>query len=494
LFNSNVLDVAIGLAFVYLLLGLMCTVIVEWVSGILRTRAHLLEEGIRRLLNGPAAGTYQVRVEDLKDPGSLLETLRDSDDPLPKFIRDNASPEAKAAFSSYAGNLTQDLLDVLVMELNRQISNPDLFDRQRFPRTRLSPQETEAGRRNPKQLEKLNRRLLQEAFHTQIASLSDDFYGHPLIRALSQRGGRPSYVPARTFATAIVDIMAPAAVAGKVTFSEIREGIGRLPDSDIRRALLALLQDIDEHAGNAVDQAKLRIESWFNDAMDRVSGWFKRRTQLVAAIAAVVVTLLTNADSMQMARRLWTNPTLRAQIVEEARVRAAGPRPLPVAEYVNPDDPMPDTPEEVVVDEASADPNRITDRQRQLLGDLISWSDDFRRLNELIVRNSVGRDPRECSAANDSSATCAKAIEQARIRGDAMPGWEAWTSRAIFPWVWYLLLVHFFGWALSATAVSLGAPFWFDTLNRFMNLRSSGKSPEERARKPAKPGEPERSA
>jgi hypothetical protein len=35
------------------------------------------------------------------------------------------------------------------------------------------------------------------------------------------------------------------------------------------------------------------------------------------------------------------------------------------------------------------------------------------------------------------------------------------------------------GWALTTVAVSLGAPFWFDTLNRFMNLRSSGKSPDE---------------
>jgi hypothetical protein len=33
---------------------------------------------------------------------------------------------------------------------------------------------------------------------------------------------------------------------------------------------------------------------------------------------------------------------------------------------------------------------------------------------------------------------------------------------------------------LTAFAVSLGAPFWFDLLNRFMNIRSAGKSPDEK--------------
>jgi hypothetical protein len=30
------------------------------------------------------------------------------------------------------------------------------------------------------------------------------------------------------------------------------------------------------------------------------------------------------------------------------------------------------------------------------------------------------------------------------------------------------------GWTFTALAVSLGAPFWFDTLNRLMSLRASG--------------------
>jgi len=33
------------------------------------------------------------------------------------------------------------------------------------------------------------------------------------------------------------------------------------------------------------------------------------------------------------------------------------------------------------------------------------------------------------------------------------------------------------GWLITALALSLGAPFWFDLLNKLMNLRSSLTTP-----------------
>jgi hypothetical protein len=40
------------------------------------------------------------------------------------------------------------------------------------------------------------------------------------------------------------------------------------------------------------------------------------------------------------------------------------------------------------------------------------------------------------------------------------------------------------GWLITAFAVSLGAPFWFDLLNKFVNVRASGKAPEEAPKSP----------
>jgi hypothetical protein len=36
------------------------------------------------------------------------------------------------------------------------------------------------------------------------------------------------------------------------------------------------------------------------------------------------------------------------------------------------------------------------------------------------------------------------------------------------------------GWLLTALAASLGAPFWFDMLSRFVNIRNAGKAPSEK--------------
>jgi hypothetical protein len=47
-----------------------------------------------------------------------------------------------------------------------------------------------------------------------------------------------------------------------------------------------------------------------------------------------------------------------------------------------------------------------------------------------------------------------------------------------------------FGWVITALAASLGAPFWFDLLNKFINVRASGKPPEEEPKSPKEVPEP----
>jgi hypothetical protein len=49
--NSTTLEVAIGMAFIYLLLSLFCTAINEAIAGILGSRAKNLEKGIKCLFS-----------------------------------------------------------------------------------------------------------------------------------------------------------------------------------------------------------------------------------------------------------------------------------------------------------------------------------------------------------------------------------------------------------------------------------------------------------
>src|SRR5436190_22299908 len=53
MFNSPVLEVAIGMIFFYLLLSLICTALNELIEAWLKNRAYDLEHGIRKLLDDP---------------------------------------------------------------------------------------------------------------------------------------------------------------------------------------------------------------------------------------------------------------------------------------------------------------------------------------------------------------------------------------------------------------------------------------------------------
>jgi hypothetical protein len=83
--------------------------------------------------------------------------------------------------------------------------------------------------------------------------------------------------------------------------------------------------------------------------------------------------------------------------------------------------------------------------------------------------------PPEAAPANQPTVN--ERIAQLQQLGIPM----GWKSRPSHPGEWWNKLA---GLALTAFAVSLGAPFWFDLLNRFMNIRSAGKSPGEKEKGP----------
>ena len=320
LFNSSVLDVAIGLIFVYLLLAIICTTVNEWISGMLKTRSTMLKAALTQLLDSQAT--------------------------------------KKGADGGGQGSTNQFLAD---------------------------------------------------------------FNKHPLIAGMMHGGANPSYLSSRTFSTVVMDV-ATAATEGKITFDQLETGIKALPPGDVRTALLALIQN----AHGSLDAAQKAIEAWFNDTMDRISGWYKRNTQIWIIAIAIVVTILSNADTINITRELWTDPVLRAQIIESAKTRAAQPSPSPTAGTQSSSAQS----SNAQAQSSSANGGPITDQERQELGELLGW----------------------------------------HLTGSGSTLDRIWSQMSF---------ERVLGWILTIIAVSLGAPFWFDVLKKIMNLRSAGKSPSD---------------
>jgi hypothetical protein len=236
------------------------------------------------------------------------------------------------------------------------------------------------------------------------------FHEHPLIAGMlvpGKSGGKayPSYLPSRTFATAVMDIVT-ANKPGSIGFTDLETGIKALPDGDVKKALLALIQN----SHGSLLLAQKNIETWFDDTMDRASGWYKRQTQLITVLVAIVLTGLTNADTVNIVRTLWNNPTQRALLVQQAQTRS-----------------------------------------------------------------------NEAKEASSTSETVSSKDELAALGG--VLGWPKGDQAKQVNWPERLL-----GWFLTIVAVSLGAPFWFDLLNKFINIRNAGNKPKTSEETPAKPG------
>ncbi len=98
-------------------------------------------------------------------------------------------------------------------------------------------------------------------------------YGHPLVNALIRPVSRkrklryPAYLPARVFASALLDF------DGKGAGRTVEEAIAAVPSAQAQAALTTLWTDAKGDAA----VFRQSVESWFDDAMERVSGWYRRR-------------------------------------------------------------------------------------------------------------------------------------------------------------------------------------------------------------------------
>lgn len=189
----------------------------------------------------------------------------------------------------------------------------------------------------------------------------------------------------------------------------------RLPTS-VRASLDAMAKQVQTRVTELEDDLTAltqAVESWFDRAMDRASGVYKRNAKAVGLIIGFAIAVGMNADSLHMLDRLSTDPTIRQAITRSAE-QFAGSSP----------DALPSELEamQTAVDEA---------------------------LHSIPI-------PLGYQAAVTERQEAAQAT------------WQ-------FPIARRLL-----GWAITAIAISMGANFWFDLLKKLVNVKASGRAPNEK--------------
>ena len=142
----------------------------------------------------------------------------------------------------------------------------------------------------------------------------------------SRKTDLPSYIASRTFASALLGInqvvvRVPEGKDLKEGMRRIEDSIEAIPSKPVQEALTALLHNAQ---GESV-AFRRNVEQWFDDQMERVSGWYRRRIQIVLWVLAFAVAFTLNADALQIAKRLWVEPSTRAALVDQAQAGSTTP-------------------------------------------------------------------------------------------------------------------------------------------------------------------------
>lgn len=273
-----------------------------------------------------------------------------------------------------------------------------------------------------KRLKKRGRNLSQGLFElfgadSSGATFLDKFYKNPLIFSLYKgqadiafhnnqlrcSHNLPSYIDPKTFSMALIHQL----LDGKSV--DIKTLQASLAQAALPENVKASLQTLVGSAGDNLNLAIQNIEDWYSAMGERIGGWYKRHTQLVAFLIASALTLAGNVDTFAIAKSLMVNESVRSEMVKSAFDLKDESLNCPNGETGDP-----------CLDYKAAQLNKRVQRI-QNVGLPLGWS----------------------------NAACLRSPSQ--------------------------ILEKCLGLLITIIATSLGAPFWFDLLNRFINIRSTVK-------------------
>lgn len=249
------------------------------------------------------------------------------------------------------------------------------------------------------------------------------FWEHPLIEALG--GGKkksgPSSIPNDTFARAFLETVDDVGHKIPPTVDKLREYIEKLPKKfKGRDALLAFM----DGSGSKLEDLRRDIEEWFDLTMDKVSAWYKGHMKLVLFLMSLLLAVLLNVDSIDLARTIWNQPVTGTALAAQ------------VTELVKEDRPK-GTPEEE-----------------------LSFADSGQR-----IESAKGR-----------LAEVTQGILGMK------------SSLEIFDLDWKLALLKILGWLITAAAASFGAPFWYDVMKKVASVKGKRtRTPEPQAQPASEP-------
>lgn len=244
----------------------------------------------------------------------------------------------------------------------------------------------------------------------------NDFMDNPVFKQLMQHKAplRASQAPAYLSASNFSSILSNVLKKKNEVIQSVDDYMADLPaDSELRK----ILEQFKEEGHTTVESFKARMQSWFDDVMYQSSGWYKRHLQFVTFFVGLGIAIVLNADSFQIYSHLSTNANSRQQ--------------------------------------------------------LASLATAFSNLNETLPTTPTPTAPLSVGEIKTEMQKAMNTPEMRTAYNILGLGWEPKDAN-VDAKTW---LMRILGWLITALAISLGAPFWFDVLKKIITIQSTGNAP-----------------
>ncbi|MEH2198721.1 hypothetical protein [Nostoc sp.] len=373
-----VVDITLGLVFIYLILSLLASEIQELIATLLQWRAKHLKLSIELLLSGGSESDKSDIINAIK----LVQRLYN--DPLINTLNQQTKVKIEKHFRKLTRNPDEQVLE--------KQSGPSYLPSETFSITLLDtlkiPQLINYVK-HPSEETRTNLHMILASYKELKKGIND---------------------PTSASYTKIQEVYGD--IDQKFVDFINNELPDEVPDSLIK-SLAVIAQRSRIKVGDLteeINQFKNEVETWFDRSMDRASGVYKRNAKGVAILIGISIAFLTNTDTFHLIKRLSEDSVIRSTIAQSASQRI---------DYIN-------------------DPAARRDIEK-LLGNAsipIGWQNINQQFELLDTTKS----------------------NQVYIR----------ISQVI-------KLIC--GWIVSGLAIAMGAPFWFDILNKIINVRNAGPKP-----------------
>ena len=240
----------------------------------------------------------------------------------------------------------------------------------------------------------------------------------------------PSYMTAKTFADIMLHTL------DGTTGQKLESAINDMDDGRLKDYLQKSLADVNHD----VAAFRTKMEDWYDGVMDRASGWYKRNVHNTLLVIGLLVAAGFNADTFTMYNKI---SAIQPGSAEETAINSLA--------------------------------NQFVNSQFNL--DIQTQNAASQNISSLD--SSKKAETQQLKTAITTETELKNQIESLRetLDDNATPlglgwskeEWNAMKSAGFLEWLEKIL-----GFIITAFAISLGAPFWFDMLRKIINIRNAG--------------------